>query len=88
MMSKTTFGAALAFLAAAAGVLAAIAIYLYRREKELDEYEELLFSDDIDEFDDADEEETIYEELDGETPDENAAAEPTEEPAAEDSQEG
>ncbi len=63
MMSKTTFGAALAFLAAAAGVLAAAAIYLYRREKELDEYEELLFSDDIDEYDDEDE--TVYEELDG-----------------------
>ena len=63
MMSKTTFGAALAFLAAAAGVLAAAAIYLYRREKELDEYEELLFSDDIDEYNDEDE--TVYEELGG-----------------------
>lgn len=77
MMSKTTFGAALAFLAVAAGVLAAAAIYLYRREKELDEYEELLFSDDIDEFDDEDE--TVYEDL---TDDE-----PAEEPAGEDSPE-
>lgn len=85
MMNKTTFGAALAFLAAAAGVLAAIAIYLYRREKELDEYEELLFSDDIDELDDEDE--TVYEELDAETPAEDAAEEP-EETEEEDSQEG
>lgn len=87
MMNKTTFGAALAFLAAAAGVLAAIAIYLYRREKELDEYEELLFSDDIDELDDEDE--TIYEELDDETPAGDAAEEAEETgEAGEDSQEG
>ena len=45
MMKKSTFGAALAFLAAVAGVLTAVALYLYRREKELDEYEKLLFSD-------------------------------------------
>lgn len=77
MMSKTTFGAALAFLAAAAGVLAAAAIYLYRREKELDEYEELLFSDDIDEYDGEDE--TVYEELDDEEPAEDPAAEPEKE---------
>ena len=77
MMSKTTFGAALAFLAAAAGVLAAAAIYLYRREKELDEYEELLFSDDIDEYDGEDE--TVYEELDDEEPAEDPAGEPEKE---------
>lgn len=52
MMKKSTFGAALAFLAAAAGVLTAIALYLRRREQELDEYEKLLFSD---EYDDEDE---------------------------------
>ena len=47
MMSKTSFGAALAFLFAAAGALTAAALYLRRREKELDEYESLLFSDDM-----------------------------------------
>ena len=45
MMKKTTFGAVLAFLFAAAGALTAAALYLYHREKELDEYERLLFSD-------------------------------------------
>ena len=45
-MKKTTFGAVLAFLFAAAGALTAAALYLYHREKELDEYERLLFSDD------------------------------------------
>ena len=52
MMQKSTFGAALAFLAAVAGVLTAVALYLYRREKELDEYEKLLFSDEYDDDDD------------------------------------
>ena len=42
MMKKTTFGAVLAFLFAAAGALTAAALYLYHREKELDEYERLL----------------------------------------------
>ncbi|HJC07984.1 MAG TPA: phosphatase [Candidatus Gemmiger stercorigallinarum] len=51
-MKKSTFGAALAFLAAVAGVLTAVALYLYRREKELDEYEKLLFSDEYDDDDD------------------------------------
>lgn len=46
MMKKTTFGAVLAFLFAAAGVLTAAALYLYHREKELDEYERLLFGED------------------------------------------
>ena len=64
MMKKSTFGAALAFLAAAAGVLTAVAIYLCRREKELDEYERLLYSDDYDDFDeDGDDEDTIYEKI-------------------------
>ena len=45
MMKKSTFGVALAFIAAAAGVLTAVALYLRRREKELDEYERLLYSD-------------------------------------------
>ena len=33
-------------LAAVAGALAAVAVYLHRREKELDEYERLLFGED------------------------------------------
>lgn len=55
MMKKSTFGAALAFLAAAAGVLTAVALYLRRREQELDEYEKLQFSD---EYDDEEEDDT------------------------------
>lgn len=66
MMKKSTFGAALAFLAVAAGALTAVAIYLYRREKELDEYEQLLFSDDGEDY--ADEDETVYEDLTDEEP--------------------
>ena len=46
MMKKTTFGAVLAFLFAAAGALTAAALYLHHREKELDEYERLLFGED------------------------------------------
>ena len=54
MMKKSTFGAVLAFFFAAAGALTAAALYLYHREKELDEYERLLFSDDGDDYDDDD----------------------------------
>lgn len=60
MMKKTTFGAVLAFLFAAAGALTAAALYLYHREKELDEYERLLFSDD---YEDDDEDSTTYENI-------------------------
>ena len=65
MMKKSTFGAVLAFLFAAAGALTAAALYLYHREKELDEYERLLFSDDDDDFDDEDdfEDTTTYEKI-------------------------
>ena len=64
MMKKTTFGAVLPFLFAAAGALTAAALYLYHREKELDEYERLLFSDDYDDFDDEDDEgTTTYEKI-------------------------
>ena len=55
MMKKSTFGAILAFLFAAADALTAAALYLRRREKELDEYERLLYSDDGDDYDDDDE---------------------------------
>ena len=64
MMKKSTFGAVLAFLFAAAGALTAAALYLYHREKELDEYERLLFSDDYDDFGDEDDEDTTtYEKI-------------------------
>lgn len=46
-MKKSVFIALIAALAAAAGALAAVAVYLHRREKELDEYEHLLFSEDF-----------------------------------------
>lgn len=72
MMKKTTFGAALAFLAVAAGALTAAFLYLRRREKELDEYENLLYSDDLSDFD---EEDTIYEPITEEPIDAEAAAE-------------
>ena len=66
MMKKSTFGAVLAFMFAAAGALTAAALYLYHREKELDEYERLLFSDDMDDIEDED---TIYEHIgDDDTP--------------------
>jgi len=77
MMKKSTFGAVLAFLFAAAGALTAAAIYLYRREKELDEYERLLFSDDY-EDEDADEDfedEPVYEKIQDESAQPDAAAE-------------
>ncbi|MDD4849622.1 MAG: phosphatase [Gemmiger sp.] len=51
MMKKSTFGAALAFLAAATGALTAAALYLHHREKELDEYEKLLFNEDYEDMD-------------------------------------
>ena len=55
MMKKSTFGAILAFLFAAAGALTAAALYLRRREKDLADYERLLYSDDGDDYDDDDE---------------------------------
>ena len=66
MMKKSTFGAVLAFMFAAAGALTAAALYLYHREKELDEYERLLFSDDMYDIEDED---TVYEHIeDDDTP--------------------
>ena len=41
-MKKSCLIAVIATLAAVAGALAAVAVYLHRREKELDEYERLL----------------------------------------------
>ena len=71
MMKKSTFGAVLAFMFAAAGALTAAALYLYHREKELDEYERLLFSDDMDDIEDED---TVYEHIE----DDDTPAEPAE----------
>lgn len=45
-MKKSYLIAIIAVLAAVAGALVAVAIYLRRREKELDEYERLLFGED------------------------------------------
>ena len=46
-MKKSTFAVIVTFLAAVAGALAAMFVYIRRREAELDEYEQLLFSDDF-----------------------------------------
>ena len=45
-MKKSCLIAVITALAAVAGALAAAAVYLHRREKELDEYERLLFGED------------------------------------------
>ena len=45
-MKKSCLVAVIAVLAAVAGALAAVALYLNRREKELDEYKRLLFGAD------------------------------------------
>lgn len=70
MMKKSTFGAVLAFLFVAAGALTAAALYLYRREKELDEYERLLFNEDEYEEDDEDDysDDAVYQTIQPEAP--------------------
>lgn len=60
-MKKSCLIAVIATLAAVAGALAAVAVYLHRREKELDEYEQLLFSEDFKDEDDYDEDEEAAE---------------------------
>ncbi len=47
-MKKSTIIALLVALAAVAGVLGALYVYVLRREKELDEYEQLLFGEEFD----------------------------------------
>lgn len=47
LVKKSTFVALVVALAAVAGVLGALYFYVLRREKELDEYEQLLFSEDF-----------------------------------------
>lgn len=56
-MKKSTFAVVLVFLAAVAGALAAAYMYIQRREKELDEYEQLLFSEEFNQEVPEDEEE-------------------------------
>ena len=60
-MKKSCLITVIATLAAVAGALAAVAVYLHRREKELDEYEQLLFSEDFKDEDDYDEDEEAAE---------------------------
>ena len=62
-MKKSCLIAVVAVLAAVAGALGAVAVYLRRREKELDEYERLLFSDDYEDDDYDDEDSTTYENI-------------------------
>ena len=46
-MKKSTIAGIFAFLAVVGGALTAAYVYLRRREKELDEYEKLLFSEEF-----------------------------------------
>ena len=46
-VKKSTLVAIVAFLSAVAGALGAMFLYLRRREKELDEYESMLFSEEF-----------------------------------------
>lgn len=69
-MKKSTFAAILAFIAAATGALVAAALYIRRREKELDEYEQLLFSEDFN--DSIEEDEDQEEDEEPEAPAESA----------------
>ena len=52
-MKQSTFVALVLMLAAAVGALTAAWLYIRRREQELDEYEQLLFSEDFDEEEEA-----------------------------------
>ncbi|MFR1784920.1 MAG: hypothetical protein ACLSWY_02330 [Ruthenibacterium lactatiformans] len=63
-MKKSTFAAILVFFAAIAGALTAAYMYLRRREAELDEYEQLLFSEDFSHEEPAAEETAAAEETD------------------------
>ena len=60
-MKQTGLIAAIAALSAAAGALTVGALYLRRREKELDEYEDLLFGDDEEEMDVPEDDQQIVE---------------------------
>ncbi|MFI3168624.1 MAG: phosphatase [Faecalibacterium sp.] len=64
-MKKSTYVIIIAVLAAIAGALVAVAIYLNRREKELEDYEQLLFTE---EFDDAELDELAATEPEEEAP--------------------
>lgn len=72
-MRKPYLIAVVAMLAAVAGALAAVAVYLRRREQELDEYERLLFGED----------DAVEAEPAAEDAAEEAAATPVQKPAEE-----
>lgn len=68
-MKKFSIVTIIALLAALAGALAAVAVYLNRREKELEDYENLLFSEEFnDEFSDEATDELASLEPDEESP--------------------
>lgn len=68
-MRKSTMVTLLVAFAAIAGVLGALYVYVLRREKELDEYEKLLFSEDFgDAFDDEMVDEPVLDEVPAEVP--------------------
>ena len=82
VMKKSTFAAILVFFAAVAGALAAVYFYLRRRESELDEYEQLLFSEDFSHEEDSsvsDEVDAAFAEAETEAVEAEAAAAETEE---------
>lgn len=88
IMKKSTLGIMAIGVAAAAGAVAAGAFYLYRREKELDEYEKLLFDDEFEEETSGEQSEEPEENGEDEVeveisledkPEEEAAEEPAEE---------
>ncbi len=68
VVKKSVIAAICVFLAAAAGALGAAFFYLRRREAELDEYEQLLFSEDFDEDEDAEAEDEDDAEAEEEPP--------------------
>lgn len=72
-MKKSTFVSLIVFLSAVAGALGAAYLYLMKREKELDEYEQMLFSEDY--------EDDTCEAEDADTTEQAPAAAPSEEPA-------
>ena len=72
-MKKSTFAVILVFLAAVAGALAAAYMYIQRREKELDEYEQLLFSEEFNQEVPEDEEEVPAPAAEEEQPSEKPA---------------
>lgn len=82
-MKKSTFAAIVIFLSAAVGALVAAYLYIQRREKELDEYEQLLFSEEFSDTVPAPKAEEESAEPEEEVPAPQAEAEKTQETDAE-----